>query len=48
MFLILQTIAPDFYGKVWHEDITKVGLFCAGVWMMFGNLIMYRLVNFKI
>jgi tight adherence protein B len=48
MFLILQTIAPDFYGKVWHEDITKIGLVCASVWMMFGNLIMYRLVNFKI
>jgi tight adherence protein B len=48
MFFILRAIAPDFYGKVWHEDITKIGLVAAGAWMMFGNLIMYRLVNFRI
>jgi tight adherence protein B len=48
MFMILRMIAPDFYGKVWHEDITKMGLVVAGIWMMFGNLIMYRLVNFRI
>lgn len=48
MFFILRFIAPEFYGKVWHEDITKIGLLAAGVWMAFGNLIMYRLVNFRI
>ena len=36
------------HGKVWHEDITKIGLLAAGTWMMIGNLIMYRLVNFRI
>jgi tight adherence protein B len=48
LFFILRLIAPDFYGKVWHEDITKIGLVAAGVWMAIGNLIMYRLVNFRI
>lgn len=48
MFLILRTIAPDYYGKIWHHDMTKIGLAIAGTWMMFGNYIMYRLVNFKI
>lgn len=48
MFFILRMIAPDFYGQVWHEDATKIGLVVAGVWMAFGNLIMYRLVNFRI
>jgi tight adherence protein B len=48
MYLILRWIAPDFYGKVWHEDVTKIGLVVAGVWMGIGNLIMYRLVNFRI
>lgn len=48
MFFILKLIAPDYYGKVWHEDIMKVGLIVAGCWMLFGNYIMYRLVNFRI
>ncbi|HEY7457908.1 MAG TPA: type II secretion system F family protein [Xanthobacteraceae bacterium] len=48
MFFILRAITPDFYGQVWHEDITKIGLVAAGIWMMFGNFIMYRLVNFRI
>lgn len=48
MFLILRAIAPDFYGKIWHEDLTKLGLGLAGAWMLFGNFIMYKLVNFKI
>jgi tight adherence protein B len=48
MFFVLKFIAPDFYGKVWHEDMTKFGLAIAGAWMMFGNVIMFKLVNFKI
>jgi tight adherence protein B len=48
MFFILKTMAPDFYGKIWHHDMTKIGLAIAGAWMLFGNYIMYRLVNFKI
>jgi tight adherence protein B len=48
MFFILKAIAPDYYGKIWHEDMTKVGLALGGAWMLFGNFIMYRLVNFRI
>lgn len=48
MFTILQTMTPDFYGAVWHVDFTKVVLACAGAWMLTGNYIMYRLVNFRI
>ena len=48
MFLIIQVVAPDFYASVWHEDITKTALMIAGGWMGIGNLIMYRLVNFRI
>ena len=48
MFLIIQFVAPDFYASVWDEDITKKALAAAGTWMGIGNLIMYRLVNFKI
>lgn len=48
MFLILQVMAPDFYGNVWKVEMTKIVLGCAGGWMAMGNLIMFRLVNFKI
>jgi tight adherence protein B len=48
LFMILNAVAPDFYRSVWHHDATKVGLAAAGVWMIFGNLVMFRMVNFKI
>jgi tight adherence protein B len=48
MFAIINVTSPDFYSSVWHESITKVILGVAGCWMGIGNLIMYRLVNFKI
>jgi len=48
MFLIIQFIAPDFYGAVWHERLTKLLLGGASAWMLIGNLIMFKMVNFKI
>jgi tight adherence protein B len=48
MFAIIQFVAPEFYRSVWHEDITKIALGAAVVWMGIGNFIMYRMVNFRI
>ncbi len=48
MFLVIQFIAPDFYGSVWGQHLTKVLLLGAGGWMSIGNLIMFKMVNFKI
>ncbi|HUI12061.1 MAG TPA: type II secretion system F family protein [Xanthobacteraceae bacterium] len=48
MFLVIQFIAPDFYGTVWNVHLTQVLLFGAGAWMLVGNLIMFKMVNFKI
>ena len=48
MFLVIQLLVPSFYAKVWNEDMTKISLAMAGGWMLIGNLIMYRLFNFKI
>jgi tight adherence protein B len=48
MFTILQMLSPDFYGDVWHVEMTKIVLAAAGGWMLVGNLIMYKLVNFRI
>jgi tight adherence protein B len=48
MFIVIQVIAPDFYGSMWHEHLTKVLLFGAAGWMSIGNIIMFKMVNFKI
>ena len=48
MFIVIQVIAPDFYTSVWHEHLTKILLFSGAGWMSIGNLIMFKMVNFKI
>jgi tight adherence protein B len=48
MFGVVQLVSPDFYGSVWKFDITRTILTIAICWMLVGNFIMYKLVNFKI
>jgi tight adherence protein B len=48
MFAVVNFISPDFYSSVWHYDITHYVLSVAGAWMLVGNFIMYRMVNFRI
>ena len=48
IFFVIQFVSPDFYASVWDEPLTKRALAVAGCWMMLGNFIMYRLVNFKV
>jgi tight adherence protein B len=48
LFIVIQFVAPDFYASIWNEHLTKMLLGGAAVWMSFGNLIMFKMVNFKI
>jgi tight adherence protein B len=48
LFVVIQVIAPDFYGSMWHEHLTKVLLGSAAAWMSIGNVVMFKMVNFKI
>jgi len=48
MFIVVQIVAPNFYAAVWHEQMTKMLLGGAAMWMLIGNLIMFKMVNFKI
>ncbi|HXX49676.1 MAG TPA: type II secretion system F family protein [Xanthobacteraceae bacterium] len=48
LFIVIQFVSPEFYGAVWHEYLTKLLLCGALVWMGIGNLIMFRMVNFRI
>ena len=48
LFIVVQVLVPNFYAAVWHEQLTKVLLGFGAGWMMVGNLIMLKMVNFKI
>lgn len=48
MFLVLQLMSPEFYAGVLHIDATKIILAIAGGWMLLGNFIMYKMINFKV
>ena len=48
LFAVINFLVPTFYASVWHEDMTKIALALAGCWMGIGNIIMYRMVNFRI
>ncbi|HTV35916.1 MAG TPA: type II secretion system F family protein [Xanthobacteraceae bacterium] len=48
MFFIILWLVPDFYGSVWHIPLTKKLIAGAAVWMIIGNMIMFKMVNFKI
>jgi tight adherence protein B len=48
VFFVIHFISPEFYGSVWQYDLTKMMLGGAIFWMLLGNLVMYRLVNFRI
>ncbi|HEV2559519.1 MAG TPA: type II secretion system F family protein [Microvirga sp.] len=48
VFGLVNAISPDFYGAIWHKPSTKWVLGGALFWMFVGNMIMRRMVNFKI
>jgi tight adherence protein B len=48
IFFLLGMVAPDFYGSIWDQQVTKIGLGLACLWMGIGDLVMYRMVNFRI
>jgi tight adherence protein B len=48
MFGLMNLVSPNFYASVWDEPLTKQALAAAGFWMLIGNFVMYRMVNFKI
>ncbi|MGB6536822.1 MAG: type II secretion system F family protein [Xanthobacteraceae bacterium] len=48
MFFIILWMVPDFYGSVWQFPLTKQLVGGAVTWMVIGNLVMFKMVNFKI
>jgi tight adherence protein B len=48
LFGLLWMIAPNFYGEVWDQPFVKPVLFAATVWLVIGNMLMHRMVRFRI
>jgi tight adherence protein B len=48
IFFLLNIVAPDFYAIIWNQSLTKIGLALAGTWMVLGNIVMYKMCNFRI
>ncbi|HEY0223195.1 MAG TPA: type II secretion system F family protein [Pseudolabrys sp.] len=48
MFGIINFVTPEFYASVWQFGLTKIALAAAGAWMGCGNVIMFRMVNFRV
>ena len=48
LFTLLQFIAPGFYGGVWNDWLVAPALTIAAVWLVIGNVIMFRMVRFDI
>lgn len=47
IFLALNFVSPKYYGEVWDKPIVTVALVAGLVWMLLGNFVIYRMVNFK-
>jgi tight adherence protein B len=48
LFAILWIVAPSFYGEIWGLPMVKASLAAAAGWLILGNVVMYRMVKFKI
>ena len=48
VFFLINMMTPDFYGSIIKYDMTKWGLGLAGAWMTMGNIVMYKMCNFRI
>jgi tight adherence protein B len=46
LFGIIGLISPSYYGEVWDHPIVQPVLAAMVGWMLFGDYIMYRMVNF--
>lgn len=48
LYLIIRVSAPDFYGDVSDVDIITYGMWGVVIWMVIGNLVMRKMINFRI
>lgn len=47
LFGLIDVISPDYFGAVWSNRIFHIAMGVAGGMLMLGNVVMWRMVNFK-
>jgi tight adherence protein B len=47
VMLAIHLLRPDFYGGVMHDPLIKYGFAGLFVWMGIGNMVMNKMINFK-
>jgi len=48
LFLVLLVLMPDYYGGIWDEPMTWYMFGCLLFWLVVGNLLIMKMVNFKV
>lgn len=48
VYFIIRLIAPDFYGEVEDHPVMRTVMFIIIGWMAIGNLVIRRMINFKV
>ncbi|MCF6274529.1 MAG: type II secretion system F family protein [Robiginitomaculum sp.] len=48
LFLAVNMLSPEFYGDVSDVPMVKQGLIAAAIWMVIGNVVIRKMINFKI
>ena len=48
IFVVVNLLSPDFYGSVEGHPWIKPTFWAVGVWMLIGNLVMRRMIAFRI
>ena len=48
LFLLIRLTSPDFYGDVSDSPLIKPAFIGVAIWMLIGNLVMRKMINFRI
>lgn len=48
LFFAIQLVSPQFYGEVQDVPLVRNGLIGIVIWMCIGNLVMRKMINFRI
>lgn len=48
LYAAIQITAPDFYGEVKGHEVLQKGFWFCAIWMLLGNMVMRKMINFKI
>lgn len=48
LFTLIKFTSPDFYGDVSDSDLIKPAFIAVVIWMTIGNLVMRKMINFRI